>query len=61
MLLGTSSPLAHDTPREWAENHVSLGLKSVVFPVDYLAGEDVVKAYKEAADAAGLVIAEVGI
>lgn len=61
MLLGTSSPLAHATPGEWAERHVSLGLGSVVFPVDYLAGEETVMAYKNAADKAGLVIAEVGI
>lgn len=61
MLLGTSSPLKHATPQEWAARHVSLGLGSVVFPVDHLAGEETVEAYRRAAEEAGLVIAEVGI
>ena len=61
MLLGVSSSLEHSSPEEWAAKHVSLGLKSVNFPVDYLAGEDVYMAYKKAADDAGLVIAEVGV
>lgn len=61
MLLGVSSSLNHKSPEDWAEKHAALGLKSVVFPVDYLAGDDVVMAYKEAADKAGLTIAEVGV
>lgn len=61
MLLGVSSSLEHSSPEEWAAKHVSLGLKSVNFPIDYLAGEDVYMAYKKAADDAGLVIAEVGV
>ncbi len=61
ILLGVSSSLQHSTPQEWAAKHVELGLKCVNFPVDYLAGEDVYMAYKQAADEAGLVIAEVGI
>ncbi|MCQ2227978.1 MAG: sugar phosphate isomerase/epimerase [Bacteroidales bacterium] len=61
MYLGISSRLEHSSPEEWAAKHAALGLKCVNFPVDYLAGEDVYMAYKEAADKAGLVIAEVGV
>lgn len=61
MYLGVSSALEHKTPEEWAAKHVALGLKSVVFPVDYLAGEEKILAYKKAADEAGLLIAEVGV
>lgn len=61
MYLGTSSSLEHSTPEEWADKHVSLGLKSVVFPVDYNAGDKVIDAYKNAAEKSGLVIAEVGV
>lgn len=50
MLLGTSSPLQHGTPQEWAAKHVSLGLRSVVFPVDYLSGEAVIESYRKAAE-----------
>ena len=61
MYLGVSSSLAHTSPKDWANKHKSLGLKSVVFPVDFNAGEDRIMAYKQAADDAGLVIAEVGV
>lgn len=61
MYLGISSRLEHSSPEEWAAKHAALGLKCVNFPVDYLAGEDIYMAYKEAADKAGLVIAEVGV
>lgn len=61
MYLGVSSSLEHTGPEDWAKKHVSLGLKCVNFPVDYLAGEETYMAYKEAADKAGLLIAEVGI
>lgn len=61
MILGISSSLQHGSPREWALKHRSLGLEAVVFPVDFLAGEETVMAYKEAADEAGLAIAEVGV
>ncbi|MBO4456490.1 MAG: alpha-hydroxy-acid oxidizing protein [Butyrivibrio sp.] len=33
MRLGTSSPLKHDSPEEWALNQVKLGCSAVVFPV----------------------------
>lgn len=61
MFLGVSSSLAHKNPQEWAAKHIALGLKTVVFPVDYTAGEETIMAYKKAADEAGLTIAEVGI
>ena len=61
MLLGISSCLEHKSPAEWAAKHKALGLKCVNFPVDYLAGEETYMAYKEEADKAGLVIAEVGV
>ena len=61
MLLGISSSLGHADPKEWAAKHKALGLKSVNFPVSIYDGEEKVMAYKDAADEAGLVIAEVGI
>lgn len=61
MYLGLSSSLKHSSPKEWAETHKALGLKSVVFPVDCNAGEKLIEAYKEEAEKHGLLIAEVGI
>ena len=61
MRLGTSSPLDHDTPEEWAANQVNLGCGTVVFPVQSNEPEEKIIAYKEAADKVGLTIAEVGI
>ena len=61
MYLGVSSSLTHTSPEDWANRHKSLGLKSVVFPVDCNAGDEKIMAYKKAADNAGLVIAEVGV
>ena len=61
MYLGTSSPLAHTSPEDWAAKHKALGLKTVVFPVDCTAKEQTISSYKKAADNAGLTIAEVGI
>ena len=61
MRLGTSSPLKHSSPGEWAENQKDLGCSAVVFPVQSNEPEAKVISYKEAADKAGLMIAEVGI
>ena len=61
MYLGISSSLSHTTPEDWAAKHKALGLKTVNFPVDCTAGEEKIMSYKNAADAAGLTIAEVGI
>ena len=61
MYLGISSALEHASPAEWAARHKALGLQAVVFPVSCQDGEETVKAYKQAADDAGLTIAEVGV
>ncbi len=61
MYLGISSSLEHSTPQEWASKHSALGLKSIVFPVDYLAGEATIEAYRQEAAQTGLTIAEVGV
>ncbi len=61
MRLGTSSPLAHQSPEEWADNQIRLGCGTVVFPVRSDEPEEKISAYKAAADKAGLTIAEVGI
>ena len=61
MRLGTSSPLAYDSPEQWAETQTKLGCGAVVFPVQSNEPESKIIAYKEAAEKAGLVIAEVGI
>ncbi len=61
MRLGTSSPLKHNSPEEWASNQIKLGCKTVVFPVQSNESEQKIIAYKDAAEKAGLSIAEVGI
>lgn len=61
MILGISSCLDHKSPEDWAAKHVALGLKCVNFPVTFEQGREKYMAYKEAADKAGLLIAEVGV
>ena len=61
MILGISSSLSHESPEDWAAKHVSLGLKCVNFPVDHTVGRETYMAYKNAAQKAGLIIAEVGV
>lgn len=61
MRLGISAPLRHDSPEGWAQGQVKLGCSTVVFPVQSNEPEEKINAYKEAADRAGLTIAEVGI
>ena len=61
MRLGTSAPLKHDSPEEWAANQVKLGCRAVVFPVQSNEPEKTIIEYKNAAEKAGLMIAEVGI
>ena len=61
MRLGTSSPLRHSNPSEWADNQVKLGCSTVVFPVQSNEPKERIDAYKDAAEKAGLTIAEVGI
>ena len=61
MRLGTSSPLKHNSPEEWANNQVKLGCSTVVFPLSCNDDEQKIIAYKAAAEKAGFTIAEVGI
>ena len=61
MRLGTSSPLKHNSPEEWAQNQVKLGCATVNFPLNCNDDEQKIIAYKDAAEKAGLTIAEVGI
>ena len=61
MRLGISSPLKHSSPEEWADQQIKLGCRTVVFPVQSNEPEERIIAYKEAADRAGLSVAEVGI
>ena len=61
MRFGTSSPLAHETPDQWAENQVKLGCGSVVFPVQSDEPIERIDSYKKAAEDHGLLIAEIGI
>ena len=61
MRFGTSSPLAHESARDWAEQQVALGCKTVVFPVQSDAPIGKIDSYKNAAAEYGLTIAEVGI
>ena len=61
MYLGISSSLEHGSPQEWAQKHKALGLQTVNFPVSCDDGEEAIMAYKQAADEAGLTIAEVGV
>lgn len=61
MRFGTSSPLAHETPDQWAENQVKLGCGSVIFPVQSDEPIERIDSYKKAAEDHGLLIAEIGI
>ena len=48
MRLGTSSPLKHNSPEEWAQNQVKLGCSTVVFPLSCNDDEQKIIAYKVA-------------
>ncbi|MCR5475348.1 MAG: sugar phosphate isomerase/epimerase [Lachnospiraceae bacterium] len=61
MKLGTSSPLSHDTARQWADKHRSLGLGAVNFHLTCNDDEKVIDEYVKCAEDAGLTIAEVGV
>lgn len=61
MRLGTSAPLKHESPSEWAEKQVKLGSGCVNFPLNCDDPEDKIIAYRDAAAEHGLLIAEVGI
>lgn len=61
MRLGTSSPLAHTTPEDWAQRQQSLGLQAVNFHLTCGDAPALVDATVAAAQAHGLTIAEVGV
>ena len=49
MRLGTSSPLQHNSPEEWAENQIKLGCRCVNFPLNCNEPEEKIIAYRDAA------------
>ena len=61
MRLGISTSLGNLSPKAWADKLVSLGCKSVVFPVDSSASSSLIDDYVSEAKSHDLVIAEVGI
>ncbi|HBE76803.1 MAG TPA: AP endonuclease [Firmicutes bacterium] len=61
MRLGTSSPLKHSSPQEWAMKHKSLGLETVNFPLTYKSDDALIDEYVKEAKKNNLVIAEVGV
>lgn len=61
MRLGISSSLVHTSPEDWAQKMHALGCRSVVFPVDCTAADEVIDEYVKAAGRYDLQIAEVGI
>ncbi len=61
MKLGTSSPLNHKDPVEWAQKHKELGLEAINFSPNCMDKPEVIRAYVEQAKLQGLTMAEVGI
>ncbi len=61
MRIGISTSLKHESPKDWAEKMVQLGCRSVVFPVDHTAGDNLIADYADEAQKHDLLIAEVGI
>lgn len=61
MRLGISTSLNNLNPNEWAKKMVSLGCRTVVFPVDSSSSEDLINEYVKEASSHDLTIAEVGI
>lgn len=61
MRLGTSSPLEHNSPKEWAMKHKVLGLGAVNFPLTHEEDSGLINEYVKEAQKNNLVIAEVGI
>jgi sugar phosphate isomerase/epimerase len=49
------------SPQSWIAAHVERGYRAAVCPIDHNAAGDVVDAYRRAAEAADIVIAEVGV
>lgn len=61
MILGTSSPLEHSSPQEWAVKHKTLGLEAINFPLSYENEDTLIDKYVKEAKKNNLVIAEVGV
>lgn len=61
MKLGTSSPLEHKTPKEWALKHKILGLEAINFTPTCESNVELVDKYVSAAREQRLTIAEVGV
>lgn len=61
MILGTSSPLRHNEPKEWAARHKTLGLYAINFPLTCEHEDARIDAYVREAKKNNLVIAEVGV
>ena len=50
-----------NNPEEWAQAAIEAGYSAVYFPVDHTADLKVIDGYKNAAEAADLVICEIGV
>lgn len=50
-----------NNPEEWAQAAIEAGYSAVYFPVDHTAPQNVIDGYKDAAEAADLVICEIGV
>ena len=61
MKLGTSSPLSHNGPEDWAKKHRSLGLGAINFHMTCNDDEKLTDEYVKCAQKEGLTIAEVGV
>ena len=61
MKLGTSSPLEHSTPEEWAVRHRTLNLEAINFPINCLENPMIIEKYAKQAELNDLTIAEVGV
>ena len=60
MRLGLSCVLKHDSPAEWADRTLALGLRAAKFPLDYTASDRQIEAYAKVCRDADILIAEVG-
>ncbi len=61
MRLGISTSLNASSAKEWADSMQQLGCKSVVFPLDCTAPDELIDEYAREAASHDLLIAEVGI
>lgn len=61
MKLGTSSPLRHESPKEWAKRHQALGLEAINFPLTCEDNDALIDEYAKEAKKNNLEIAEVGV